>query len=133
VCGSSSSLKEIQIVFELLEFDEHCDLLVLERLAQPVPEVALPQLPSTVGQAGIEDQAQGVQEVALADAVFADDDCIAVERDVDLAKVAKVADVYPCELHDPSQPVILAAPIRHGAGQDGRRHRSQTCNPLRRW
>lgn len=52
--------EEIQVVFELLEFDEHGDPFVLERFAQPVPEVALPQLPRALGQARVEDQAHGV-------------------------------------------------------------------------
>src|SRR5690606_16237346 len=96
------------------------DFFIFKWLSQPIPEIALPKLSTAVGQAWIENKSQGMKQVALTNAVLADDDDVSIHDDVHLAKVAKIANVNSCEFHAPSLLEFLSKPARRG---------SDTCSP----
>ena len=60
------------------------------QLVQAVPEVRQPKLPRAVRHRRIENEAQSVQKVALADAVFPYDHEIPANADVKIGEVSEV-------------------------------------------
>jgi hypothetical protein len=95
-----------RIVGEVGQFDRDLDGLSELILPEPVPEMFKPKLAVALGQAGIEDQLQGADEVALADLVLADDDDAVAGLYVEVRKIGEVCNFDPRNSHVAVPPVF---------------------------
>jgi hypothetical protein len=82
----------VQIIFKVTDLDGHHNLRILIGYTTPLPEIGKTELACTVGHRRIEQQPQSKKEIALADAIFADDHDVARHRDVEFRKVPEVLD-----------------------------------------
>jgi hypothetical protein len=82
----------VEVVFKILDLYGDNDLVFSRRTFQSIPEIQEAKLPRAVRECGIENQTQGLEQIALSYAVFADNHYIAGERYVELGEVTEVWD-----------------------------------------
>ena len=83
------------VAVEVGEIEMHLNLRV-PRQAATIPEIRKLQLPRGFGKGRVEHQPNGEKQIALADAVLAQQHDIAGERDIDRRKISEVANVQLC-------------------------------------
>jgi hypothetical protein len=71
----------------------------LGTVGEAVPEVIASEMAISIGQCGVQDQANGVDEIALACPVLADDDAARLELQVDASQIPKVLHSYAIDAH----------------------------------
>ena len=69
--------QHVEVILEICDLDGDPDLVVRGRNAKAIPEVRESELARAVGERRVQQQPQCMEQVALADAVFANNDDVA--------------------------------------------------------